>query len=172
MLQQSGVDPAQVTILTMPVPSAMVAAIKSERVAAGLLNPPYNFFAYREGLKNLGFAGSFMRLSSAGIIAMREKLDRNPDQIRRMARALTRAQVLIKEQKQAVIPIMKRFLGMKDEELLSQIYDYYRASETVDGRIDTALAAETIRDARVSEGVTKEIPVEQVFDFSYLPPHR
>ncbi|MBI4523834.1 MAG: ABC transporter substrate-binding protein [Deltaproteobacteria bacterium] len=172
MLQQSSLDPAQVTVLTMAVPSAIVAAIKSERVAAGLLNPPYNFLAYRDGLKNLGSAGSFMRLSSAGIVAMREKLERNPDQIRRMARALIRAQVFVKEQKPAVMPIMKRFLGIKDDELLSQIYDYYRASETADGKIDTALAAETIRDALVSERIAKEVSVEHVFDFSYLPPRR
>jgi len=32
------------------------------------------------------------------------------------------------------------------------------------------LIADTIRDARQTEGITKEIPVNQVFDFSYLPP--
>jgi len=172
MLQQSGVDQREVSVLTIAIPSAMVAAIKSERIAAGLIIPPYNFLAYREGLKNLGSAGSFMRLPSAGIVAMREKLDRNPDQIRRMLRALTRAQAFAKEQKLAVIPILKRFMGMKDEDLLSQIYDYHRRAEATDGRIDTALAAETIRDTRVSEGVAKEIPVEQVFDFSYLTQRR
>ncbi len=172
MLQQSGVNQAEVSVLTIAIPSAMVAAIKSERVAAGLLIPPYNFLAYREGLKNLGSAGSFMRLPSAGLVAMREKLDRNPDQTRRMMRALTRAQAFAKEQKLAVIPILRRFLGIKDDDLISQIYDYYRRAETTDGRIDMALAAETIRDARVGEGVAKEIPVEQVFDFSYLTPLR
>jgi hypothetical protein len=33
-----------------------------------------------------------------------------------------------------------------------------------------ALAAETVRDVLKTEGITKEIPVSQVFDFSYLPP--
>jgi NitT/TauT family transport system substrate-binding protein len=172
MLQQSGVDPAQVTLLTIGGAGAMLAALKSGRIAAGLLNPPLNFLAYREGLKNLGFAGSFIRIPSTGLVTMREKLERMPDQIRRMARALSRARAFAREQKPAVSPILRRFLRIEDEDLLSRIYDYHRRAETPDGRIDTALAAETIRDARLAEGVAKEIPVEQVFDFSYLTPLR
>lgn len=172
MLQQSGTDPSQVSLLTIAGSSAILAAIKSGRIAAGLLNPPYNFIAYREGLKNLGFAGSFVRIPSTGLVTLREKLGRNPDQVRRMVRALTRARSFAREHKSAVIPILRRFLHIEDEDLLAKIYDYHSRAETTDGRIDAALAAETIRDARAAEGVTKEIPVEQVFDFSYLTPPR
>lgn len=172
MLQQSGVDPAQASLLTIVGQGAMLAAIKSGHIAAGLLSPPFNFLAYREGLKNLGFAGSFIRIPSTGLVAMREKLDRKPDQIRRMVRALSRARAFAREQKLAVIPILRRLLRIEDEDLLSRIYDLHGRAESPDGRIDTALAAETIRDARLAEGVAKEIPVEQVFDFSYLTPHR
>jgi hypothetical protein len=35
-----------------------------------------------------------------------------------------------------------------------------------------ALASETVRDVRQAEGITKDIPVNQVFDFSYLPIQR
>jgi hypothetical protein len=38
--------------------------------------------------------------------------------------------------------------------------------------IDAALAAETIRDAREAEGITRQVPVHQVFDFSYVEPPR
>jgi hypothetical protein len=31
------------------------------------------------------------------------------------------------------------------------------------------LAADTIRDSIQAEAITKEVPVNQVFDFSYLP---
>ncbi len=172
MLQQSGVDPAQVTLLTMGGAAAMLAALKTGRIAAGLLNPPFNFLGYREGLKNLGFAGSFIRIPSTGLVTMRERPGRSPDQIKRMVRALSRARAFSREQKPAVIPILRRFLRIEDEDLLSKIYDYHRKAETADGRIDAALAAETIREARLAEGVAKEIPVEQVFDFSYLTPLR
>jgi hypothetical protein len=55
-----------------------------------------------------------------------------------------------------------------DEDLISKIYDYHRKAQTADGRIDASLAVETIRDTREAEGITKDIPVGQVFDFSYL----
>ena len=166
---QSGMDPSQATFITVGGQGAMLASLQSKRIAAGLLNPPHNFLAYREGLKNLGFAGNFVRIPSTGIVTMRETLDRSPDQVRRMLRALARARAFAKENKAATVAILKRFVQLNDEELVAKIYDYHKRAETPDGRVDAALAADTIRDSLQAEAITKEIPVNQVFDFSYLP---
>jgi ABC-type nitrate/sulfonate/bicarbonate transport system substrate-binding protein len=166
---QSGMDPAQTTLITVGGQGAMLASLQSKRIAAGLLNPPHNFLAYREGLKNLGFAGNFVRIPSTGIVTMRETLERSPDQVRRMLRALTRARAFAKENKPATVAILKRFVQLNDEELVSKIYDYHKRAETPDGRVESALAADTIRDSLQAEAITKEVPVNQVFDFSYLP---
>ena len=166
---QSGMDPTQATFITVGEQGAMLAGIKSGRISAGLLNPPHNFLAYRQGLKNLGFAGDFFRVPSTGMVTMRETLERSPEQVRRVTQALTRARLFARVNKPATVAILKRFVRLEDEELISKIYDYHRKAETPDGKIDTALATETIRDVRQTEGITKEIPVNQVFDFSYLP---
>ncbi len=68
-----------------------------------------------------------------------------------------------------MFPTLKRALRINDEDLLSKIYDQHKQVETADGRVDAKLIADTIRDARQTENVTKEIPASQVFDFSYLP---
>ena len=169
ILTQSKIDPNQVTTITIPGQSAMIAALKTGRIAAALLNPPYNFLAYREGLNNLGFSGNFVRLPSTGVATLGETLDRAPDQVRRLIRALTRARAFAKDNKAKVLPTLKRAMRIDDEDLLSKIYDQHKQVETVDGRVDAALIADTIRDARQSENITKEIPANQVFDFSYLP---
>ena len=166
---QSGMDPSQATFITVGGQGAMLASLQSKRIAAGLLNPPHNFLAYREGLKNLGFAGNFVRIPSTGIVTMRETLERSPDQVRRMLRALARARAFTKENKPATVAILKRFVQLNDDELVGKIYDYHKRAETPDGRIDPALAADTIRDSLQAEAITKEVPVNQVFDFSYLP---
>ena len=166
---QSGMDPAQTTLITVGGQGAMLASLQSKRIAAGLLNPPHNFLAYREGLKNLGFAGNFVRIPSTGIVTMRETLERSPDQVRRMLRALARARAFAKENKAATVAILKRFVQLNDEELVAKIYDYHKRAETPDGRVDAALAADTIRDSLQAEAIAKEIPVNQIFDFSYLP---
>src|SRR3989338_9217995 len=72
ILAQSGMDPSQTTFITVGGPGAMLAALQSGRISAALLNPPYNFLAYREGFKNLGFAGAFVRIPSTGLVTMRE----------------------------------------------------------------------------------------------------
>jgi ABC-type nitrate/sulfonate/bicarbonate transport system substrate-binding protein len=172
ILTQSGIDPAQVTILTVGGQGPMFTATKTGRIAAGLLNPPYNFIANREGMKSLAFAGNFVRLPSTGLVTLGETLERAPDQVRRMTRALTHARTFAKDNKAKVIPILKRVLKIDDEELISKIYDYHKQVETADGKIDAGLIAETIRETRQTEGITKEISANQVFDFSYLPVQR
>src|SRR5438132_5895335 len=170
ILSQSGMDPSQATFIIMGEQGAMLTGIKSGRISAGLLNPPHNFVAYREGLKNLGFAGNYFRIPSTGIVTMKETLERSPEQVRRLTRALARARIFARENKPATVAILKRFVRLQDEDLVSKIYDYHRKAETPDGRVDMALASETVRDVRQAEGITKDIPVNQVFDFSYLPP--
>ncbi|HEY2987798.1 MAG TPA: ABC transporter substrate-binding protein [Candidatus Binatia bacterium] len=172
MLQQSGVDPAQANLLVVGGQGAMLAAVMSGRISAGLLNPPHNFLGYAQGLKNLGFAGSYIRIPSTGLVTTRERLERAPDQVRRMTRALARARAFARDNKAQAVPILKKFLQLQDEDLAAKIYDYHKGAETPDGKIDAALAAETIREARQTEGITREVAAGQVFDFSYLEPGR
>jgi ABC-type nitrate/sulfonate/bicarbonate transport system substrate-binding protein len=169
ILSGSGIDPAQVTVLAVGGQGAMFAAVKSGRIAAGLLNPPFNFIANREGMKSLVFAGNFVRLPSTGIVTLAETLERSPEQARRVMRALTRARTFAKENKAKVMPILKRNLKIDDDDLVSKIYDYHKQVETPDGRIDANLMAEVIRETRQTENISKEIPANQVFDFLYLP---
>ncbi|MGH7797632.1 MAG: ABC transporter substrate-binding protein [Candidatus Binatia bacterium] len=169
ILTQSKIDLNQVTIMTIAGQSALIAALKTGRIAGALLNPPYNFLAYREGLNNLGFSGNFVRLPSTGIATLGETLERSPEQVRRLTRALARARAFAKDNKAKVFPTIKRALRIDDEDLISKIYEQHKQVETTDGRVDAALIADTIRDARQTEGITKEIPASQVFDFSYLP---
>lgn len=169
ILAQAKIDHNQVTTITIAGQSALITALKTGSVAAALLNPPYNFLAYREGLNNLGFSGNFVRLPSTGIATLGETLEKSPDQIRRVTRALTRARAFARDNKAKVFPTLKRALRIDDEDLLSKIYEQHKQVETADGRVDAKLVAETIRDARQTAGVTKEIPANLVFDFSYLP---
>lgn len=169
ILAQSKIDPSQVNIITIPGQTAMIGALKTNRVAAAMLNPPFNFIAYREGLNNLGFSGNFVRLPSTGVATLGETLEKHPDQVRRLTRALARARTFAKENKARIFPTLKRALRIDDEDLLSKIYEQHKQIETADGRVDAQLMADTIRDARQTEGIAKEIPTNQVFDFSYLP---
>jgi ABC-type nitrate/sulfonate/bicarbonate transport system substrate-binding protein len=169
MLTQSKLDLNQITIITIPGQTAMISALKTKRVAAAMLNPPFNFLAYREGLHNLGFSGNYVRLPSTGVATLGETLERAPDQVRRLTRALMRARVFARENKAKVMPTIKRAMRLEDDDLISKIFDQHKQVETADGKVDAQLIADTIRDATQTEGITKEIAPNQVFDFSYLP---
>ena len=157
---QSGMDSSQATFITVGEQGAMLNGIKSGRVAAGLLNPPHNFIAYRQGLKNLGFAGDFFRVPSTGIVTMQETLERSPEQVRRLTRALARARIFARENRPATIAILKRFVRLPDEDLVAKIYDYHRKAETPDGRVEMALASEMVRDVPAGRGNHEGDPCE------------
>ena len=53
MLTQSKLDLNQITIITIPGQTAMISALKTKRVAAAMLNPPFNFLAYRRDHRGL-----------------------------------------------------------------------------------------------------------------------
>jgi len=108
----------------------------------------------------LAFAGDFVRLPSTGIVTLAETLERSPDRVRRMVRAVVRARTFAKNSKEKVLSILSRAL---------KIDDYHKRVETPDGRIDAALVAEAIRETRQTEKISAEIAPNQVFDFSYLP---
>ena len=129
----------------------MISALKTGRIGAAMLNPPFNFLAYREGLTNLGFSGNFVRLPSTGVATLGETLERSPDQVRRLTRALARARAFAKENKAKIFPTLKRAMRIEDEDLLSKIYEQHKQVETADGRVDAQLIADTIRDARQTE---------------------
>lgn len=169
ILTQSKIEPSQANIITIPGQTAMISALKTSRVAAAMLNPPYNFIAYREGLNNLGFTGNFVRLPSTGLATLGETLERAPEQVRRLTRALMRARAFGRDNKAKIMPTLKRNLRIEDDDLLGKIYDQHKQIETADGRVDAQLVADMVRDARQAEGITKEILASQVFDFSYLP---
>jgi NitT/TauT family transport system substrate-binding protein len=169
ILTQSKIDLNQVTLITIAGQNAMITSLKTGRIAAALLNPPYNFLAYREGLTNLGFSGNFVRLPSTGIATLGQTLEKSPDQVRRLTRAIARARVFARDNKTKILPTLKRAMRIDDEDLIAKIYDAHKQVETADGRIDPTLIADTIRDARQTEGITKDVAANQVFDFSYLP---
>lgn len=171
ILEKSGIKGGEATVITVGGQGPMFAAIKSGRIAAGLLNPPYNFIAYREGMNKLAFGGDFLRLPSTGLVTLDETLQRSPEQVRRMTRAVSRARAFARENKSRALPIYARALKIADEDLLAKVYDYHKEVETPDGRIDSGLIAETIRDTRETQGITKDVPGNLVFDFAYLPPH-
>src|SRR6476660_3567831 len=141
MLTQSKLDLNQIPIITIPGQTAMISALKTNRIAAAMLNPPFNFLAYREGLNNLGFSGNFVRLPSTGVATLGETLGRSPDQVRRLTRALARARAYAKDNKAKVLPMLKRVMRIEDEDLLSKIYDQHKQVETIDGRVDATLVA-------------------------------
>jgi ABC-type nitrate/sulfonate/bicarbonate transport system substrate-binding protein len=116
---QSGMDPSQATFITVGEQGAMLNGIKSGRIAAGLLNPPHNFVAYGQGLKNLGFAGDFFRAPSTGIVTMQETLERSSEQVRRLTRP-ARARIFARENKPATVAILKRFVRLQDEDLVAK----------------------------------------------------
>ena len=169
ILAQSKIDPNQVTTITITGQSAMIASLKTGRIAAARLNPPYNFFAYREGLNNLGFSGNFVRLPSTGIATLGETLERSPDQVRRLTRAIARARAFAKDNKARIMPTLKRALRIDDEDLISKIYEQHKQVETADGRVDATLIADTIRDARQTEKTRKRFPRIRFSIFSFLP---
>ena len=170
ILTQSKVDLNSVNVITIPGQTAMISRAQDQPRRRGHAQPAVSIFS--PIAKDSTTWAS--RATSCGCRAPAWRLwarhwNVSPDQVRRLTRALARARTFAKENKAKVFPLLKRVLRIDDEDLLSKIYEQHKQVETADGRVDAQLMADTIRDARQTENITKEIPASQVFDFSYLP---
>jgi ABC-type nitrate/sulfonate/bicarbonate transport system substrate-binding protein len=110
MVRSLGLDPAQdVQLISTGDVEKGVAMLLSGSAAAVGLTPPYDSIAVKEGYRRLVDAGEVLEsLPETGLVGPRAKLSGNPEQIRRMIRALLKGVRYLREQPADVIALIQK----------------------------------------------------------------
>jgi NitT/TauT family transport system substrate-binding protein len=168
MLSRNGLDPKRdVTIMLIGTPQDRLAALKANAVQATVLDPPYNFLAVREGLRKLDSSVPYFQTLFGALTTSERKLKSEPDDVRRFVRATARGYLAYRNHREISLPIMQRVLKL-DQKLAEQVYDYSRTVMPTDATITEELMRTVIETQRESSGVTRPVPSEEVFNFSYV----
>ncbi len=170
ILTKNGVTPNKdATLLVIGTPEELALALRTGRIAACLLTPPRQLILYREGFSKLAYSGDYLTAyPSGGIGATDEKIKTNPAEVLAFVRASLRGLQYYTQNRADSIEMLSRHLGIKDPSLAGEAYDLHISRLGAIGTLDDAWMRGAIDFTKKSLGVTKDIPSNQVFDFSFV----
>jgi len=170
ILTKNGVTPNKdATLLVIGTPEELALALRTGRIAACLLTPPRQLILYREGFSKLAYSGDYLAAyPSGGIGATDEKIKTNPAEVLAFVRASLRGLQYYTQNRADSIEMLSRHLGIKDPSLAGETYDLHISRLGAIGTLDDAWMRGAIDFTKKSLGVTKDIPSNQVFDFSFV----
>jgi ABC-type nitrate/sulfonate/bicarbonate transport system substrate-binding protein len=169
MLGKNGLDPKRdVTMILIGATPDRFAALKANTIQATLLEPSYNFIAYKDGFRKLGYSGDYFQTLQGALTTSERKLRTDADEARRFTKATLRGFLAYRNRREVAIPILKKYLKIADEKLAEQVYEYTLGSLTIDGTLSDELMRTIIEQQRQVTAVARPIAPGEVFDFSVV----
>lgn len=169
MLSKNHLNPKRdVTMILVGPTETRLTALRTNAIQATILEPPYNFLAVKEGFRKLDYSGAYYRTLQGALTVSANKANAEPEEVGRFVKATLRGLLAYRDQKETALSVMKRFLKIEEPGLAGQIYDYHRATLTAGGTISEELMRTMIESYRQSGKVTRVVPSEEVFNFTFV----
>ncbi|HSK30604.1 MAG TPA: ABC transporter substrate-binding protein [Candidatus Limnocylindria bacterium] len=167
-LKAIGVDPDRdVTLIVIGAASVRMAAMETGSVEAAIMPVPWNFRMKQKGFKELIYAGKVMSQPLTGLATSKEKVEKQPDQARRMLRAFLRSMKAMREDRKAVTEFIAKKFSL-DGPTADETYKIMIQTLTDDGTIAEADLQQLLDDALQETGVKRPIAVKDIVDYSIL----
>jgi ABC-type nitrate/sulfonate/bicarbonate transport system substrate-binding protein len=170
ILTKHGLTPNKdVTSIVIGTPEELAMALRTKQIAACLLSPPRQLILYREGFSRLAYSGDYLAsYPSGGVGATEEKIKNNPAEVLAFVRASLKGLQYYSQHRAEAIDIISKYLGVKDLSLAGEVYDLHLSRLGGLSYLDDAWMRGAIDFTKKSLAVTKEVPPNQVFDFSFV----
>lgn len=171
IVQKNGLVPNKdVVSLVVGGQEDTVLALRTGRIAAALLTPPRPLILQREGFNRLAYSGDYMpTYPSGGIGVTDEKLKSAPNDVFAFVKGSVRGLHYARQNPGDAKKILSIYFNIKDQALTDQFFELYLSRLPIDGSADEAWMKGAIAFTQKSlGGAEKEIPINQVFDFSFV----
>ena len=153
------------TFLALP-PGQRLAALVSGTVDAGLLSSEERFAALDQGMKEVMYLGKEVKNSWGTVATNDQFIKEKPKLMHGFMRALLKALRLVKQNREVAIDTMVKFSEL-NKELAVRTYDGMIGTFTTNGVVDEETQKNDLDIVREVLNVTKEVPVERAYDFSF-----
>jgi ABC-type nitrate/sulfonate/bicarbonate transport system substrate-binding protein len=171
LLSRNGLDPNKdVTLLSIAgSPDARFAALIAGSADATVVNSPFEYRAEQIGFKVLLGAketAEYVKIPTSGLSTSQRKIDREPDEIVRMLRALRNAMLFLQNEREISIGLMEKILKV-DRPVAERFYAIYREQFNPDLTVPDSVVEEWIGVGtfRAKEKITAK--PQQVVDWSF-----
>lgn len=166
ILKHYGLDPDRDVIYRVVDTGTRIAAMQAGTIDSSMMDYGEAFRAKKAGLKFLVNAADLHGLIAGGLAVNFKKLKEQPDQVRRMLKAMTQALKYIQENPQGTQQIMMGWLKL-DREMAADIYQMAKNNYTKNGMVDEPTLNSLVGTMLAEAGI-KNVPPSQLVDFTLL----
>jgi NitT/TauT family transport system substrate-binding protein len=142
-------------------------ALTSGKVDGAIIAPPFNVEAEAHGFRRLIAGADIMESGITGLNTHIEKIQQSPAQVKRMIRALLKAQSFIAANREETIKTTAQWLK-QDLPVARGGYEIYVRAMSPDGLISDQAIRRDIEAARVAVNVKDESRMTNIVDFTIL----
>ena len=142
-------------------------ALLSGKMDAAIVPPPFNFEAESKGFVRLMAAADVFETSVSGLALHVDSLKEKPTQVRKMLRAVLKAQNFIKSNKADSVRAIADWLKLEPS-IAQASYDIYVKGMSLNGTVPDRVLESDIERARKEQQVKEGVPVGRVIEFGPL----
>jgi len=166
ILKQGGLDPEHDVTYRVVETGARMPAILAGSLDSSMMDYGEAFRAKKAGLKLLVNAAEQHGLLAGGLAANTRKLKEQPDQVRRVLRAMVQALRYIQENPEGTQQVMMNWLKI-ERDIAADIYDLAKNNYTRNGLLEDS-AMNPLVTQMLAEANIKGVSPSQLVDFSLL----
>jgi NitT/TauT family transport system substrate-binding protein len=168
MMKQGGVDPEkELKIIQLGAERARYAALREGIVDVAVLSPPTDTDALRSGYRVLSRFHELFKLPFTGLGTHLKKLKEKPDEVKRMTKALLRANRFVRANREGTIQTMMEWIKV-DRESAAATYDSTWKIFSEDGGISESGLKLVIDQGREAMKIERSVANSEVADFNLI----
>jgi len=169
MLRKNGLDPTKdVNLVTMGGDEVRFPALQTRSIQATLFNTAMSIKAQKDGFVKLGNASEYANLIEGGLATSQDKIQQQPEKIHRFVRGALKGLIFYVSKREAAVKYMMETLRMKDQELVSSIYDILTPLALRAGFSDDKVLQTMIDEMKRTTKVQRDIKVPDIFYLSFV----
>jgi ABC-type nitrate/sulfonate/bicarbonate transport system substrate-binding protein len=167
-LKAVGLNPERdVKMINVGNEAVRVEQLRSKQIHAAMINPPMSVMMKREGFGLLLHAADYVDLPLTGLGATTKKLKENPEQARRVVRALNESLHFIRANRKETVSIFARWLKI-DPSIAADTYDVAVKVLSQDGTATDKAIMASIDEAKEAGNIKGNFTPRDVSDFSLV----
>ena len=168
MLRQAGMElEKDVQAFQVSGSGQRLQALLSGKLDAAIVPPPFNFEAESKGFVRLVSAADVFETSVSGLALHVDTLKEKPIQVRKMLRALLKAQTFIRNSKPESVRVIAEWLKLEPR-IVQASYEIYVKGMSPNEIVPERVLESDIERARKEQQVKEAVPVGRVVDFTML----
>lgn len=168
MIKHGGVDPdKEMKVIPLGAERARYAALKEGIVDVAVLSPPTDSDAIRSGYRVLSRFHEIFKMPFTGVGTNLKKLKEKPDEVRRMVKALLRANLFVRSNRDGTIQTMMDWVKV-DRESAVATYDSTWKIFSEDGGMSESGLKLVIDQGREAMKIDRAVALTEVAEFGII----